>query len=93
MWRFSAVGAESLRVRPSGGFVAASHSAGVRGCEFRSRVVSDILDQPLAGETNYDVLRTEVWRQSHPEAIRTYRQEERQSRANATSVKRAQQGR
>jgi len=51
--------------------------------------VKDVLDRLLAGETNYDVLRPDVWRQSHPEAIRIYRQEERRSRADTKAVKRA----
>ena len=32
--------------------------------------VKDVLDRLLAGEINYDVLRPDVWKQSHPEAIR-----------------------
>ena len=40
-------------------------------------------------QTNYDVLRPDVWKQSHPEAIRIYRVEERQARADAKAVKRA----
>jgi transposase len=51
--------------------------------------VKDVLDRLLAGETNYDALRPDVWKQSHPEAIRIYRQEERRSRADAKAVKRA----
>ena len=51
--------------------------------------VKDVLDRLLAGETNYDVLRPDVWKQSHPEAIRIYRREERRSRADAKAVKRA----
>jgi transposase len=51
--------------------------------------VKDVLDRLLAGETNYDTLRPDVWKQSHPEAIRIYRQEERRSRADAKAVKRA----
>jgi len=51
--------------------------------------VKDVLDRLLAGESNYDVLRPDVWKQSHPEAIRIYRQEERRSRADAKAVKRA----
>ena len=51
--------------------------------------VKDVLDRLLAGESNYDVLRPDVWRQSHPEAIRIYRQEESRSRADAKAVKRA----
>jgi transposase len=51
--------------------------------------VKDVLDRLLAGETNYDDLRPDVWKQSHPEAIRIYRVEERQARADAKAVKRA----
>ena len=51
--------------------------------------VKDVLDRLLAGETNYDALRPDVWKQSHPEAIRIYRVEERQARADAKTVKRA----
>ena len=51
--------------------------------------VKDVLDRLLVGETNYDVLRPDVWKLSHPEAIRMYRQEERRSRADAKAVKRA----
>jgi len=51
--------------------------------------VKDILDRLLAGETNYDALRPDVWKQSHPEAIRLYRVEERRSRADAKAGKRA----
>jgi transposase len=51
--------------------------------------VKDVLDRLLAGETDYDALRPDVWKQSHPEAIRIYRQEERRSRADAKLVKRA----
>jgi transposase len=51
--------------------------------------VKDILDRLLAGETNYNTLRPDVWKQSHPEAIRIYRVEERQARADAKAVKRA----
>ena len=51
--------------------------------------VKDVLDRLLAGETNYDVLRPDVWKQTHPEAIRIYRIEERQARADAKAVKRA----
>lgn len=51
--------------------------------------VKDVLDRLLAGETDYNALRPDVWKQSHPEAIRIYRQEERWSRADAKAVKRA----
>jgi hypothetical protein len=51
--------------------------------------VKDVLDRLLAGETDYDALRPDVWKQSHPEAVRLYRVEERRSRADAKTIKRA----
>ena len=51
--------------------------------------VKDTLDRLLAGETNYEALRPDVWKESHPEAIRLYRVEERYSRADAKAFKRA----
>jgi transposase len=51
--------------------------------------VKDILDRLLAGETNYEALRPDVWKESHPEAIRLYRVDERRSRADAKAFKRA----
>jgi len=51
--------------------------------------VKDVLDRLLAGETNYETLRPDVWKQSLPEALRIYRQEERRSRGDAKAVKRA----
>ena len=51
--------------------------------------VKDVLDRLLAGETDYDVLRPDVWKQSHPEAVRLYRVEERHARADAKAFKRA----
>ena len=46
-----------------------------------------MLDRLLAEEKDYDALRPDVWKQSHPEAIRIYRQEERGSRADANAIK------
>jgi transposase len=79
-----------------------SVAAGYRGGDLMSLVssahrndldvffyVKDVLDRLLGGETNYDALRTDVWKQSHPEVIRVYRVEERQSRAEAKAVNRA----
>jgi transposase len=51
--------------------------------------VKDVLDRLLGGDTNYDGLRPDVWKQSHPDAIRLYRVEERRSRADAKTFKRA----
>ena len=43
--------------------------------------LKDVLDQLLAGCTDYERLLPDVWKQSHPEAIRTYRVEERRDKA------------
>jgi transposase len=43
--------------------------------------VKDVLDQLLAGSTDYHRLLPDVWKQSHPEAIREYRVEERRDKA------------
>jgi transposase len=51
--------------------------------------VKDVLDQLLAGGTDYDRLLPWNWAGSHPEAIRTYRVEERRDRSARQSVKRA----
>jgi transposase len=44
--------------------------------------VEDILRQLLDGCTDYERLLPDVWKQSHPEAIRAYRQEERRDKAD-----------
>jgi hypothetical protein len=51
--------------------------------------VKDVLDRLLAGETDYEALRPDVWRQAHPEAVRTYREEERAARADVKKARRA----
>jgi transposase len=51
--------------------------------------VKDVLDQLLAGSTDYHALRPDVWKQSHPEAIRIYRTAERRDRADRTRHRRA----
>jgi len=43
--------------------------------------VKDVLDQLLAGSTDYHQLLPDIWKQSHPEAIREYRVEERRDKA------------
>lgn len=50
----------------------------------------DVLDQLLAGVTDYHALRPDIWKQSHPEAVRQYRVEERRDRADRTQFRRAQ---
>ena len=47
------------------------------------------LDRLLAGETDYEALRPDVWKLTHPEAVRQYRAEERTTRADAKAKKRA----
>jgi transposase/uncharacterized coiled-coil protein SlyX len=44
--------------------------------------VKDVLDQLLAGSTNYHSFLPDVWKQQHPEAIRDYRVEERRDKAD-----------
>ena len=50
--------------------------------------VKEVLDRLLAGETDYEALRPDVWKLSHPEAVRQYRVEERTARADAKATKR-----
>lgn len=51
--------------------------------------LKDVLDQLLAGSTDYHSLRADIWKQSHPECIRTYRQEERRDAADRRRLRRA----
>ena len=51
--------------------------------------VKDVLDRLLAGETDYEALRPDIWRQAHPDAVRTYREEERAARADVKKARRA----
>lgn len=44
--------------------------------------IKDVLDQLLAGSTDYESLRPDVWKTSHPEAVRQYRAKERRDRAD-----------
>jgi transposase len=79
-----------------------SVAAGRRAADFLSLVASavrndldvwaylkDVLDQLLAGSTDYHALRPDVWKQSHPEAVRVYRNEERRDRADRKHRRRA----
>jgi len=52
--------------------------------------VKDALDQLLAGSTDYHSLRPDIWRESHGEAVRTYRTKERRDRADRKQFRRAQ---
>jgi len=51
--------------------------------------VKEVLDRLLAGKTDYEALRPDVWKLTHPEAVRQYRVEERTARADAKAKKRA----
>jgi transposase len=51
--------------------------------------VKDVLDQLLVGSTDYEPLLPWNWAVAHPEAIRTYRVEERQQRSVRRQAKRA----
>lgn len=51
--------------------------------------LKDVLDQLLAGETDYTKLLPDSWKQEHPEAIRTYREEETRYKADRKQLTRA----
>jgi hypothetical protein len=51
--------------------------------------VKDVLDQLLAGSTDYESLRPDLWKQSHPESVREYRTIERRDRADRKQARRA----
>jgi hypothetical protein len=50
--------------------------------------VNDVLKQLLAGQTNYEPLLPWNWAATHPESIRTFRQEERRDRFETKRFKR-----
>ena len=49
--------------------------------------LKDVLNKLLAGSTDYESLRADLWKQSHPESVRS---EERRDTANRTKLTRAQ---
>jgi transposase len=51
--------------------------------------LKDALDQLLAGSTNYEALRPDLWKQTHPAAVRTYRADERRDAADHRRLRRA----
>lgn len=51
--------------------------------------LNDVLNQLLAGSTDYESLRADVWKRSHPEAVRTYRSDERRDTADRNRLTRA----
>jgi transposase len=52
--------------------------------------IKDVLDQLLAGCTDYHSLLPDQWRNSHPEAVRQYREEERRDRADRKQYRAAE---
>jgi hypothetical protein len=55
--------------------------------------LEDVLRRALAGETNWATMSPHTWRESHPESIRTYRQDERRQAADRKRVRRARRRR
>lgn len=51
--------------------------------------VKDVLDQLLSGSTDYESLRPDIWKKSHPEAVRVYRAKERRDRADRKQHRRS----
>ena len=51
--------------------------------------LKDVLDRLLAGETDYSLFLPNVWKETHPEAIRTYREEESRYKADRKKTTRA----
>ncbi|MCM2374581.1 IS66 family transposase [Aporhodopirellula aestuarii] len=51
--------------------------------------LDDVLRRALAGETDWSALSPHAWRDSHPESIRDYRQDERRQAADRKRVRRA----
>jgi transposase len=51
--------------------------------------LKDVLARLLAGSTDYDALSPDVWKSSHPDAIRSYRIDERRDAADRKQIRRA----
>ena len=51
--------------------------------------LKDVLDQILAGCTDWESLRADRWKEQHPEAVRTYRADERRDAVDRRRVRRA----
>jgi len=55
--------------------------------------LDDVLRRALAGETDWAAMSPHAWRDSHPESIRTYRQDERRQATDRRRVRRARRRR
>ncbi len=53
------------------------------------RYLKDVLDQTLAGCTDWESLRADRWKQEHPEAVRDYRVDERRDAVDRRRARRA----
>ncbi len=53
------------------------------------KYLKDVLDRLLAGETDYSKLLPDVWKQEHPDAVRTYREEESRYKSDRKKLTRA----
>jgi hypothetical protein len=51
--------------------------------------LKDVLDKILAGYTDWESLRADRWKESHPQAIRNYREEERRDAIDRKRTRRA----
>ena len=51
--------------------------------------LKDVLDQTLAGSTDWESLRADRWKEQHPEAVRTYRTDERRDAIDRRRARRA----
>jgi transposase len=51
--------------------------------------LKDVMDRLLAGQTDYGPLMPDIWKQSHPEAVRTYRESESRYKAERKPLSRA----
>jgi hypothetical protein len=48
-----------------------------------------VVDQLLSGSTDYHAMRADVWKETHPEAVRVYRADERRDAADRRRDRRA----
>jgi hypothetical protein len=51
--------------------------------------LDSVMREILAGSTNYESMLPDIWKKSHPEAIRTYRAEERRDKADRSKLQAA----
>ncbi|MBM3966960.1 MAG: IS66 family transposase [Planctomycetes bacterium] len=51
--------------------------------------LKDVLDRLLEGETDYEKFSPDAWKAAHPEAVRTYREEETRYKVDRKKVSRA----